>query len=261
VSTVLDVTVCLLLITVAVGTLTTSIPNDGRQLNVDGSSVATALTTVTTTVETDAGRAVHGTLSEQLARATVVGATLDGRHLGPQAYPRAVERAVLEHVPRRTHVSARWSPYPNAPLESRVEAGAEPLESTDIAVTGRTIDSGIELPMAGETSTFDALADSIARAYIDCLFPPARIRVQLVDPRTADETTSRYRSIAKRLGATREVERAITDASSDQANDHLATALADRIESDLRVSHETPEAAAADVTLDRVELVVRRWEP
>lgn len=260
VSTVLDVTVCLLLIAVAVGTLTASVPSDGKSMTADGDSVTTLLTTGTTTVETDGGRAIHGTLSEQLARATVVSASLDGRRLGSRAHPKAVERAVADHVPRRAHVSTRWTPYADAPLESRVEIGTEPPESADIAVTSRTIDSGMEVPTEEETSSFHALADSIARACIDHLFPPARIRVRLADPRTAEETAKRYRSVAKSLGVRRKIEPAIADASSNRANDHLATALAGRIESDLRASHETPEAAGADLKLDRVELVVRRWE-
>jgi hypothetical protein len=263
VSTVLDVTVCLLLIVVAVGTLTPSIPTDGERLTVDGSAVATSLTTVTTTIETDASGTVHGTLSEHLAGAAVVGTTLDGRRLGPREYQKAVERAISDEVPRRTHVSARWTPYADAPLESRVEIGSEPPETADIAVTSRTIDSGITVPTAGEAGAgaFDALADSIARAYVDRLFPPARIRVQLTDPRTADETAMRYRAVAERLGGTPAIEAALADASSSRANEQLATALADRIESDLRASRETPQAAAASLNADRVDLVVRRWEP
>jgi hypothetical protein len=262
VSTVLDVAVCLLLVSVAVATLTAAVPSEERPGDIDEGSAMDSLSTITATVPAGGGRSVHGTLAEHLAVATLVGARLDGSRLTESPYPAAVRGAIDDGVGAdRIHVTTRWSPYPDAALESTLALGTEPPPSASTTAKKRTVDSGIGSPTAEPIGSFDAIATAIAAAFIERLFPPDRVRVQLADPRTASETAARYRTVADAVGIEGGIEHAIADASAERANRRLSAALAARLKADLRASYGTPEAAAADLEPGRIEIVVRRWEP
>lgn len=257
VSTVLDVAVCLLLIGVAVTTLAAAIPDEEQPATIDSDSTARSLATVTATVPAAEGQRAHGTLAGHLARATVMDGTLDGERIAPSGYSGNVRREIERNTDVRSHVSARWEPYPDAPLESRRSIGIPPPKTADVAATRITVDSGVS--SFGSAPSFRSIAESIANAYVARLFPPERTRVRLVDPRTAKATTDRYEEAALTFGV--EFDGAIADASSRRANERLATALADRLEADLRTRYETADEAASETTTGEVVIVVRRWEP
>jgi len=255
VSTVLDVAICLLLVGVAIGTLTAAIPDDGRSSTVDGDPEAVSVATVTATVPAGGGRSAHGTLAQHLARATVVGATLDGERLLVSRYPDATVAAVENRTGDRVRVTTRWRPYPGAPIGGRLSAGPSPPSTADVAVTRLAVDSGVSAPR----SSTGAFATALARGFVDLLFPPERTRIRLVDPRTAASTADRYRTAADTLGT--DVEEPIGNAFPNRANERLAAEIAGRVEDDIDSGANGTDAVPPEAAPGAVEIVVRRWEP
>lgn len=256
VSTVLDAAVCLLLVGAAVATLLAAPQPDDSSVGRDADPAVSKVTTVTTTVEVGAGRRSHDTLAGHLGTAAVANARLDGDPVVDGAYPAAVANETGSLTGHRSSVTARWEPYPGGPIVGTVSAGERPPPDADVAARTLTIHSGIEEP--GRVDSFDGFARSLADAYVAWLFPPERTYASLVDDRTAPRTTDRYRSVAARLGA--DVHQSVAERDVRSANDRLAASLARRLASDLRDRYATPEAAAANATVEEVEVVVRRWD-
>ena len=256
-STVLDVAFCLLLVGVAVTSLTLAVPDENRSVTIDSDPTAQSVATVTATVPAADGQQAHGTLANHLARATIINATTDGEQIVQSTYPDAVSREIENHTGVRSHITARWEPYPDAPIESQVSVGSPPPETADVATTTLTVDSGIASSDFSES--FDSIAESIAEAYVTRLFPPERTRVRLVDARTAMPTAERYEDAAETFET--DLDEEISDASAREANERLTAALADQFESDLRNRYETADEAAAEIRTDKIIIVVRRWEP
>lgn len=257
VSTVLDVSICLLLVGVAVTTLVFAVPETNGESRTERDTAARSLGTVTASVPVVRDRRAHDTLAGHLSAAAIAEGTVDDERVGSSTYPDAVRRTVRKNVAERTHITARWRPYPGAPLRGRLAVGPEPPATADVSVTRWTIDSGIAEPRS--SGSFESISAAFATAYVRRLFPPERTRIALVDPRTAQPTAERYREVSEALGV--EVDDAIAEATPRRANERLASALADRLESDLRGTYESPAEATEDWTGEDVELVVRRWEP
>jgi hypothetical protein len=261
VSTVLDVAVCLLLVGAAMTTLAVGIPDEGRHAVGDSTATdadvpARTLATVTAGVPGPRNRTVHGSLAGHLGRAAVANASLGGDPLSDGEYADAVATETVETTPYRVAVTARWEPYPGAPLRGVVAAGQTPPADADVAVTKHVVATGIDAPTT-DPDSFGTLARALATAYVEWRFPPERTRAALVDERTAAATADRYRTAAEPLGA--DIEAALTDANTRRANELLASALSDRLETDLRKRYDTPAAAAEASAPDRTVLVVRRW--
>jgi len=257
VSTVLDVSICLLLVGVAVTTLVVAVPADDASPEFEGNPTADSLGTVTASVPVTDERHAHDTLAGHLAAAALAYGSIDGERLGTSTYPYAVRQEIEERTPERTHITVRWRPYPDASFSGRLDAGPEPPSTADVSVTRRTLDSGISGP--DSAGSFESLATSLSITYVTRMFPPERTRLELVDSRTAERTAARYHAFAGTLGT--DVGDPITEASTERANERLADELADRIEADLRSKYSSSEAAADDITAGDIELVVRRWEP
>lgn len=258
VSTVVDVAVCLLLVGVAVATLAGGVPSaESGASDADADAVATTLATATVAVPTN-GRTAHDTYAGHLTAAAVTNADLDGDSLVEGGYSDSVTREVAATTDEQVFVTAAWEPYPGTPLEGRLAAGQRPPNSAEVAATTLTVDSGLAEPTA-EPKGFDELAETLASTYVDWLFPPERTYARLGDSRTALRTATRYRTVADTFEV--DLEGTIADAEVRRANDALAAGLAERLEADLRSRYETPEEAAADVAVDEVEIVVRRWQP
>lgn len=256
VSTVLDVSVCLLLIGAAASTLVLAVPEERDPSEPNADTVANSLGTTTAAVEVAGDRRSHGTFAEHLSRAALESGSIGGDRLLASTYPDTVDRAVRNHTDERAYVTARWEPYPNASLRGRIAVGSAPPATADVSTTRRTVDSGIVEPDAA--GGFDSLAASLSAAYIEHLFPPERTRAELLDPRTARRTADRYRVIAAVLGVTVGSELAAADTRA--ANERLARALGDRVESDLEAGYPSVRVARDATAVGSIELVVRRWD-
>lgn len=257
VSTVLDVAVCLLLVGAALATLAaapSASPDRGPTADIPARTVATATTGIPSRSDTR-----HTTLAAHLATAALGAATVEDRPLLRTSYPSAVANETARTLGPREFVTATWEPYRNASIAGRVTAGNEPPTSADVAATTLTVDTGIDPPRDRDGSSFEDLADALAEALVDYLFPPERTRASLLDPRTEPATVDRYRTVAAAVGT--DVEPSLADRNVTMANDALARELAVAIEADLRGEYDNPRTAAAGVEVENATIVVRRWEP
>ena len=257
VSTVLDVSLCLLLVGVAVTTLVVGVPVGDGELPPRADSTARTVATATTTVPSTLEHPSHDTLAGHLGAAALANSRIGGSRTTASQYPASVRSAVDDSIGRRVFVTARWEPYPDAPLSGSVSVGERPPRDVSVAVTRLTIDSGVRPPR--NATTFAALSSGLASGYVSWLFSPERTRALLVDSRTAPAVSARYRRVSDTVAA--DVRQPLGNARVRGANDALARTLAARLRRDLREQYDSPAAARRNVTVGRVEIAVRRWDP
>lgn len=282
-STVLDATLCLLLISAAVVTVTTATPQEppgeGHAADV-AAMLATTTTSVnytltpraeTTSVDVPSrsahfDRTTHGTLAELLARATVTRVAVNGDRLwhARDGFGRAVVDAVSAAVrANNTQITAVWRPHPDSSIEGRLVVGSSP--PPDRPVHAATIEVSSGIPSAGtaarraaRSAGVDGVADAVANRLVRGLFPPTRTRMVAGGGSPSGALVRhRYRRLAQSLGVSRSPR--LADGGVDDANDRLESALSDRVARDLRSSNTSATAAADGVRLDRVRIVVRTW--
>lgn len=263
ISTVLDVTLCLLLIAAAVATLTVpeSQPPDSSA-DETAEQLATATANVTDAVPTDDAtrRLVAGTQAELLGRAAVANLSLDGDPLAPttasfRAAVRDRVRRTVAWSSRATSVTARWAPYPDAPLRGQVVVGPEPPPGVSVGTARLSVPvplrAGLEVD-ARDLRTYRAVARSVSESVLDTTLPDA---VDGAGPLTARDLRRR-RAIEAALGM---------GESGTQARhrdrSRLRRRLTDRLAADMRERFDSPEAAASALRTGTVEIVVREWSP
>lgn len=275
-STVLDGVLCLLLISGAVVTVTTSTPREtageGRAPGVS-STLATTTASVNYTLDPtgEAGnssfdRTAHGTLAELLARAAVGRVTVDGRRISHtrdglgRAVASVVEGAIREN---RTRVTAVWRPHLGSSIEGRVAVGARPPPDVPVHAASMTVSSGLparrdEARDAAQTRGIEGVADVIAAGFVEGLFPPTRTRVAAGGARPVSVVVRhRYQRVAERFGVDGPTR--LSSGGVGDANDRLAAAVSDRVASDLRATNTSRRAASERVSLGRVRITVRTW--
>jgi hypothetical protein len=275
VSTALDATLCLLLVSAAALTLVHADAPD-RTSSSPAESVTTSLTTATTrvnyTLSTADGRryrrSAHDTVAG-LAAACAVGdvTAADGeRTRRTGGFERALDRELRRFDdgtdrPRSVQVVARWEPYPNAGVAGRCALGPSPSPDVDVHAATVSLPSGMTAAesagRSGGRRTYDAVADAVARSVVRGLLPPDRFEVALRDRRTAPLALARFRRLAARTDAGTDGELAAGDAAG--ARRELVDALASTVEPELRAQYASPDRAAASTDVERVEVVVRVW--
>lgn len=222
VSTVVDISLCLLLVSAAVATLATATPpapEDDARARTAASVVATGTLSVTYDVNGTERRA-NGTAAELLAAAAVLSAPPNGS-TGAAFVSRVRNRTRtrLAGFDGRVQVVARWTPYRDAPVSGAVRVGAAPPPVADVdAVTFVVPRERVDAARANEG--FGALADTLARDVYER-------QAAALDGRANRSPT--------------------------------LDALADRLRSDLESSYGTPAAAREALTAGRVRIVVRTW--
>jgi hypothetical protein len=258
VSTVLDVTLCLLLIGAAVATLTVpggQPPHSTADETVE--QVATATANVTDPPSSGDGnrRIVAGTQAELLARAAVANLSLDGSGLTPSTRPFRVAvrnrvRRTLSWSARSTSVAARWAPYSGAPLHGRIVVGPAPPPGVSIRTATLSVPVPMETPLEDEPqdpATFRAVARSVSVTVLETTLSSAR------GGGAAAESTrqrGRRRAFATALGA--------VDPTSVNRSE-LRDRLMNRLASDMRRRFDSPDAAASALDSETAEIVVREW--
>ncbi len=280
ISTVFDVTVCLLLLSAAIVTLSLSGAEAGTA---DQTAAETASVLAATTADVEyrldterlaesldserlerrfADRAAwlddrrrHGTLAGLLARAAIGATELDGAELAPEAagFRAAVAEAVAAALPARTAVTARWRPYPGAPVNGTVAVGGQPPAGADV----RT--ATLELPVApgidGDSRSYRGLADALATGIVDATLPQRSGALALGDAGITAATVHRYRVLTGER-----VKDRLLGAEIEPLNRAATAELADTLRADLRDRFATPTAAAAAATPGTVWVTVRRWD-
>lgn len=273
VSTVLDATFCLLLVSAAALTVATAdtarfagaVDHD-HDRNRD-EAVAETLATATATVRYDLGtdrrtgatveRVRHGTLAELLAAAARATVAVDGRGLDPhgERFAAAVRAVVAPVLDGRTQVVAVWTPYPGAHVRGRVAVGPTPPPDASVHAATLTVDSGLPPTQLTTENGYRDVAAVVAERTVDGLVPARRTRVALAGD-SVDGTVARVRF--ERASAVYGVETTL-DAGVTPASDDLTAAVSTRVHSELREQFATPRAAADAVRTDRVTVVVRTW--
>jgi len=264
ISTVLDVTLCLLLIAAAVATLTVpgSQPPESAA-DETAEQLATATANVTDAVPTDdaKSRLVAGTQAELLGRAALTNLSLDGDPLAPTTAPfraavRDRVRRTLAWSSRPTSVTARWAPYPGAPLRGQVVVGPEPPPGVSVGTARLSVPvplrAGLEVD-ARDPRSYRAVARSVSVAVIDATLPGA-------PGAGAGRMTTRERRRRRAIGAALGMrEPSTTDRHRNRSR--LRRRLTDRLATDVRGRFDSPEAAASALRTGTVEIVVREWSP
>lgn len=272
VSTVVDASLFLLLVGVAVLTLVgaptpTEDPAAGRDhevVTVLGSS--TAQVNVPRDASADDARSAHGTRAGLLAAATIGDASVDGVGIAPEDGFRAAvanaTRPTLAGEGWRAQVVAVWRPYPGAHVEGELRVGHAPPPRSDVHAATATV--GSDLPSAREDARvaardggYDAVADAIASAVVDGLFPPIETRAALADPAARNWSLARYRAAGRAYGI--EVGESAASGRIGEANRKLRDAMSERIATDLRPEFDSPTAAAEAVDVGTVRITVRTW--
>lgn len=289
-SAVLDVTLCLLLVSAAAVTLV-AVPGDaGRDSAGDrADAVGTTLTTSTATVNysltpgakdaeadglasfpTTSGpefeRSTHGTFAGLLADAAVGTAAVDDEQLvhTDDGFRDAVRARIRQDVTDGgVQLLARWVPYRGSHLRGCVTVGPSPPPDATVHAATVSVPSGLptaqdEASRAAVESGFEGVARVFAERVVVGLFPPDDLRFALRGDYPVSRL-ARYRY--HRAGQSYGVGVAGDDGElrPREANDRLTDAVADAVERDLRQTFERPSAAAESVRVDEVRIVVRTW--
>lgn len=253
VSTVVDVTLCLALVGVAVATLTVPAPPTPTwAADATAEQLATTTSNVTETVAGPRGRPterrVSGTVASLLARATLANLTLDGDHLAPTtaAFRRAVRaeaRRTLDWAPAKTSITARWRPYPTAPLAGRVSVGPAPPPGVSVGTARLSVPVPVSPVAEDANGSFRELSRAASEALLDVTLPDSR-------PDANSRSTRRFDAYV----------RALDGVDADASRSQLRRRLADRLERDMRRRFDRPRAALAALQTGSATVVVREWE-
>ena len=235
----------------------------GNPTGDDGSSARTGERTAHDTL---AGLLAAGAVSDATVRDPGTARSGDGPVNDPgSGFEHAVEAAVADALPRpaRTQVIAQWRPYRGSAIRGAIGAGGSPPDDATVGAATMTVPNGLPSAKrsareAARAGGFDALSRVLARRIVEASFPPDPTRTALRSDGSAAATTGRaYRRTAARLDATVVERDGWIDV--DATNDRLTAALAPGVESDLRSRYGTATAAARTVAVGRVRITVRTW--
>lgn len=282
ISTVLDATLCLLVVSASVVTLvgvpqTDDLERDSTEQDLTGrdtaETAAEVATTSTASVTYALGdgrqrtRTTHDTLAGLLVTAAVTNASVGGRPAFPvsDGFRRAVARTVTRSLDRpevSVQVTARWVPYRNSPLGGRVTVGKTPPPSADVRAAVVSVPSGFPSSRtaalaAARRDGYDGVARVVSERVVGGLFPPNATRtVLLSEPHVADPVAARYRAMAR--ASDTNVGLALASGDPAQANRNIRRGMVADHGRHLR-QFETPTAAAEAVSVGRATVIVRTW--
>lgn len=227
ISTALDVSLCVLLVSAAVLTLST-VPHDRKQPSTSPAATLGLLGSVTE--PTDDRHSA--TPLERLAAAAISDARADGTQKGRQ---RQIVRELLNRTTGHRQVFLRWEPVPGLPVRGHVKVGPNPPESAAVD-TVRTI---VPVDRMGSAHRLDVAAGAgfgrLARVVA-------------------------YRLLARLDRPCRDVEDVrVGRCTALRRDSKRVDAMADRVERALVRRFDDPQTARAALSLDRVTVIVRTW--
>ena len=224
ISTVVDVSFALLLISASVVMIATYL--NGQQTQPDTAEAdqlaeTLAVTTVQTEYsleavaeesdEVDVGdleeetytRRAHGPAAEQLAAAAVTNVSVEGTRVSAAAKPfndslDGSIRNELTSAETNAHVVAVWEPYRDADIRGRTEVGVRPPTDADVSTATMTVNSRIGKVSDGEIVArfdedgYEGVADLIAAATVAGYFPEQETQLAL-EQQTFERAYAVYR--------------------------------------------------------------------
>jgi hypothetical protein len=260
VSTVVDTLLFLLLVSAAVFVVTgpTTEPVD-----VPADDTAEVLATSTATVEYEVGREgetirqrARGTYAGLLGRAAVANATFSGRQVAPDgpAFAAEVRGKTAAVLGANTQVSARWTPYPGAPVAGQVTVGPDPPPRADVRVARLRVP--VAVPSVDPERTYGSVASGVSRAVARGMLPGSTAGLPLGNGPHRRAVAHRFDVLTRGSVARTPAEPGDVTAARDVA----ARALAPAFAADLRGRFDSPRDAATAVETGTATVVVRRWK-
>lgn len=268
ISTAVDATVFLLLVSASVATLALVPDPEPRAVTVDDR--ANVLGSVTTDLEYElrgSDRRSHGTVASLLARGAVANATIDGHSLvsAPDTYLEHVRTAARRALgaDNRTQVVVRWTPYRGSPVHGAVRVGPAPPPGRDVTVATLTVPvpspSGGRPDAGPNPDSFRGVASTAAGGTVDTLLPESRATLPSNHNSPARVVaSSRFRTLADATDVS--VTGPLSRGNVSLARRRIVEGLTDRFESDMRARFETPDDAAASLRVETARITLRRWE-
>ncbi|MFC7141677.1 hypothetical protein ACFQMA_17795 [Halosimplex aquaticum] len=210
ISTVVDVTFALLLVSASIAVLAIHITDDDAERDtLESEQTAQTLSATTLRVEyslqpvvddpdysgpsspssSELMRASHGPVTDLLAAAAITRVRVadDRVSQAGEDYLRKMQgnvRDILTSADAKAHVVAVWRPYEGSAIQGRAEAGPAPPQGTDLRTVTLTVDSRIPSVSDGEiesrwaTGDYGGVARLLADAIVRGYFP--RHQTQLV---------------------------------------------------------------------------------
>lgn len=260
ISTVVDTVLFLLLVSAAAVVV---IAPPAEPVDAPADEAAEVVATSTATVEYEFGweetvrQRARGTYAGLLARAAVANATLDGQHLAPAgpAFVASVREETAAVLGANVQISARWRPYPGAPVAGRVSVGPDPPPRADIHVARFRVP--VTVPATEPERTYSGLGRGIARAVTRGVLPEDAAELPLGGPRR--------RGVSHRVGVlagpgSEPVRRHAGAGNPSIARNVATEELAAVLAADLGTRFDSPREATKAVRTGTATVVVRRWE-
>ncbi|WP_049971230.1 DUF7284 family protein [Haladaptatus cibarius] len=283
ISTVFDVTLCLLLVSASAFVLVGA--QSPRQTTTDeeptgkepaAESTANVLTTSTAAVnytirtkQKPLPRKHHGTVAGLLTEAAIANTTVHGTELLPESenFETAVARRVRNQIGitngTNTHVVVRWRPYRDAHIRGDTAVGNLPPRDATVHATSLSVASGLPGVRDGALDAarqdgYRGVAHVVATGIVSGLVPKHSTNLALHDrPAVADSAAGRFQRLNKRYDA--KLPSGANDGGGIGTRQTLVRAMTTTIETELRKTFESPVEAAQSVSVGRAELVVRTW--
>ncbi len=270
VSTVLDITLALLLVSASIlviGFYLNSSEEGLEDSQADRTAETLSATTVSVGYDLEAltesdhyeepdgvesyERTTYGPAAGTIAEAAVVNATVEDERLVP--YADSLVDSVAATVEgqfvgsnHHVYITASWRPYVDSSIRGNATVGRLPPVTEDTNAVTMTASSGMpavddsDLAEAyAEDEELDDLAEPIARSIVRGYFPVERSQLALERQRLDRAIkTTHYLKMAELVGQDSELERdeaplARTDSRADDANDVLVDGLSELISNDL----------------------------
>ncbi|MEF8886628.1 MAG: hypothetical protein V5A30_02390 [Haloarculaceae archaeon] len=261
VSTVLDTMVFLVLVSAA-ALVVTAPPVE--PVNAPADDTAEVVATSTATVEYEFGRGetvrrhASGTYAGLLARAAVANATLGGEHLAPAgpAFAASVRKETSAVLGANVQVSARWAPYPGAPVAGQVTVGPDPPPRADVHVARFRVP--VSVPATEPERTYGGVARGVADAVAQGVLPDDGSELPL-------DGGPRWEAVSRRVDVlggqeAKIARRHASGGNATAARDVAAKALAGVLATDLGRQFDSPDEAAEAVSTGTATVVVRQWD-
>lgn len=281
VSTVLDVTLFLLLVSVAVVTLAVPAADPPASTADETAETLAASTTNVTYSVAPIGRhggserTAVGTTAALLGRGAVATVALGGERVTPhtdgfRSAVTAHAESALAWSPDETSVVAVWEPYPDAPLRGRLAAGVQPPSGVEVSTATLTVPAPIP-PVAPDAPAnasgtdgaagFRALGREISRTVLGATVAAnGSDRGHAPDQARRDRRLQAFAGVLGVDGASPTLP-AVTATDEWRSRTYRAVErrLAGRLAADMHERYDSAAAAAADVRTGTVRVVVREW--
>jgi len=265
VSTVVDVTLCLALVSAAVVTIALVAETDTGDPEPDRAERTAELLGATTTsveysmspvrvddefdadpIDTESAyeRTDHGPVAGLLASAAVTNTEIGGAQLsrGGEEYEAGLDGAVSEtttEIDGNANVTAVWVPYEGSSIRGEAMAGSDPPLDAEVSSATMTVSSGIDQPTESELreayeEDYVTFVEVVSAVVVEGFFPPEATQLALERQGIERQLAAyRYERMVGSLDGIEEYdideETGRSDADAVAANDELAAVLADEI--------------------------------